>query len=106
MAIVLCHLSIFCSCRPPCSDVVMVYRGATTFERRLCGNYSVFEIALESYVATVIFRTDAIQGTGTGFRLDFSAEGMSHSCASFVFVHYTNLYIAKIVSTEHKRVNY
>ena len=105
MAIVLCHLSIFCSCRPTCSDVVMVYHGVATLERRLCGSHSVFEIAM-SYITTVIFRTDAIQGTGTGFRLDFSTEGMSRSCVSFVFVHYTNLYIAKIVSTEHKRVNY
>jgi len=90
MAIVLCHLSIFCSCRPSCSDVVMVYRGVATLERRLCGSYSVFEIAMGNRIATVIFRTDAIQGTGTGFRIDFSSEGMSHSCASFVFVHYTN----------------
>lgn len=71
---------------------MVVYRGVATFNRRICGSHSAFEIALGIRIATVIFTTDAIQGTGTGFRVNFSSYGMSHSCASLLFVHYTSLY--------------
>ena len=78
----------------------MVYRGVATFNRSVCRSLGAFEIALGNRIATVIFTTDTIQGTGTGFRVNFSSYGMSHSCVvtSFVFVLYTNLYkiIAKM----------
>ena len=63
----------------------MVYRGVATFNRRVCSSLGAFEITLGNRIATVIFTTDAIQGIGTGFRVNFSSYGMSHSCASFLF---------------------
>lgn len=67
----------FYSCSPPCKDVLEVYSGVpTTLRKRVCRSTCVFEVTLQNRFATVMFTTDAIQGTGRGFTGNFSSYGL------------------------------
>ena len=75
--LVLYICAILYSCSPPCRDVLEIYSGVPAMIRkRVCRSTGVSEVTLQNRFATVMFASDAIQGTGRGFTGTFSSYGL------------------------------
>ena len=69
-----------CLCSLPCKDAVVIYKGSrydNIVRKSVCKSTGEFSITLGGRIATVLFTTDAIQGTGKGFTGNFVSYGMS-----------------------------